>query len=461
VKRILLIQQYLGRKEPLGAVFPLGLAYLATALEDQNDIRVFDTNLYDDPYRVLKDRIHIFNPDIVGISIRNIDSLDKRYPFYYFKTIQPTIDIIKTQVPVAKIVVGGPGFSIFAEEIMARIGEIDFGVYLEGEETFPELIDKMDQPEEVKGLFYREHQKVLFTGSRILPEFGKLPIPKRNLFEMHLYRHYVDMFGIQTKRGCSLKCVYCSYPFLNGNKIRFRSPEHVGDEIEYLIAKFGIREFMFVDGVFNSPIKQAMDICKEIIQRGLKVKWSAWCDSRNFTKEFIDIAIKAGCVHLPFSPDGVTDASLAALGKDIKTSDINRTLRLLKEYKHIRASFGFFCFIPTQTYWGLIKTLWYYISINVRLFGRGGASLAWIRIEPHTRIYDIALKKGIITEQTHLLPEAEQDLQSLFYVEPSMRMGEKITVTLLWLVKKIVRPVLGGRGMALKRLKKPLKKSHG
>ena len=447
MKKVLLIQQYQGRKEHMGAVFPLGLAYLATALSDQYDVSVFDANLYDDPYPVIEERVSAFSPDIVGISLRNIDTLDRRDPFYYFKTIQPTIDIIKAQTPTAKIVVGGSGFSIFAEEVMERVKDIDFGVYLEGEETFPELIEKMDRPKEVKGLFFRDHQAVIFTGPRTLPDFVRLPIPKRDLFEMHLYKNHIGNIGIQTKRGCPLRCVHCSYPFLNGNKIRFRRPEHVVDEIEYLINEFGIHEFMFTDGIFNSPMKQAIAICEEIIRRRLKVKWTAWCDIGAFTEEFIDVAARAGCVRLPFSPDGATDASLAALGKGIKGSDIDRTLRLLRKYKHIRTSFGFFCFSPKQTFWGLVKTLWYYLKINVLLLGRGGVSLQWIRIEPHTLIYEIALKEGLITEKTPMLPEAEEGLKNLFYVNPSMQLSDTIILFFLWMVNKIARVVLGRKRM--------------
>ena len=439
------MQQYQGKKERLGAVFPLGIAYIATAIPDQHEVKVFDANLYDDPYPVLTERVRDFRPDVVGISLRNIDSLDRRYPFYNFQTIQPTIDLIKAEVPSAKIVLGGSGFSIFAEDVMKRISGVDFGVYLEGEETFVELLENMDNPGDVKGLFYLDNGEIVFTGARGLPKFEQLPVPRRDLFEMHLYRNHLGNIGVQTKRGCPLKCVYCSYPFLNGNRIRSRKPEHTVDEIEYLVNEFGIDEFMFVDGVFNTPMKQAVAICEEIIRRGLKVKWTAWCDIGSFTEEFLNLAAKAGCVHLPFSPDGATDASLEALGKGIKASEINRTLRLLKKYKHIRASFGFFCFPPRQTWWGLFKTIYFYLKINASLLGRGGASLAWIRVEPHTKIYDIAINEGIITENTDLLPEQTEELKGLFYITPGMRQAEKMVLSMLWIINKAARPLLGRR----------------
>lgn len=451
--KVFLMQQYQGRTEDLGAVFPLGLAYLAAALTEKHEVQVFDPNLYENPYDLLAERLNRFAPDVVGISIRNIDNLEKRNLFFYFQTVAPTIDIIKKNAPAARIVGGGSGFSIFAEAIMERFPQIDFGVYLEGEESFAELLESLDKPADIKGIFYRDGHTCKFTGPRPLPDFARLPMPNRQLFDMPRYTNLIGNIGVQTKRGCPLKCVYCSYPFLNGNRIRFRRPEHVVDEIEQLVNEFGINEFMFVDGVFNSPMKQAVAICEEIIRRDLKVNWSAWCDIRNFTPEFIDVASRAGCAYLPFSPDGATDACLAALGKGIRAADIDRTLKLLRHYKHIRSSFSFFPLPPQQTYLGLMKTLWLYVKINLLLLGRGSAFLSWIRIEPHTGIYEIALNEGLITRDTDLLPGSCEEVMDLFYVHPTMKLGESLTMGFLNLTGKISRLVFRRRRHHKKRAK--------
>lgn len=443
-KRILLIQAYQGREDLKGAVFPLGLCYIATSLAQMhNEVNVFDPNLCDRPYDELKKKVQKFSPDLVGLSIRNIDTLDKRDIFYFFKTVRPTLKMVKETAPEARIMVGGPGFSIFAEKIMKRIPEIDYGVYLEGEESVPELVENLDNPEKVLGIFYRHNGQVKFTGPRALPDFDRLPIPRRDFLDVGRYPFPINNMGIQTKRGCLLRCAYCSYPFLNGRRIRLRSPAKVVDEIEYLILDFGIRQFMFVDGVFNVPKKHARQICQEILDRGLDIEWKAWCDIKAFSEEFLILAKRAGCKSLPFSPDAASDPALHSLKKGITTKDINNRFRIIRRHKDILATFGFFGTPPGQTFIGVLNTIYMYLKINLLLAPRGGgASISWIRIEPDTEVQRIAIKEGFIDKDTELLPDKEEELERLYYTAPSMWFGDRLIELVLWLVNKSLKPVL-------------------
>jgi radical SAM superfamily enzyme YgiQ (UPF0313 family) len=383
-----------------------------------------------------------FKPDVVGLSIRNIDTTVKTDIFYYFKTVPVTIKLIKETMPDATVVVGGSGFSLFAREIMDRIPEIDFGVYLEGEETFPELIEKLDMPQEVKGLYYRKGRDVFFTGERLLPDFKNLPIPRKDFVDMKQYQNPLFNVGIQTKRGCSSKCAYCSYPFLNGNHIRLRSPIKVVDEIEYHLKEFGVRDFMFADGVFNVPETHAEAICNEIIKRGLDVNWAAWCEIKHFSEKFLLQARKAGCRVIGFSPDAASAEALNLLGKDISPKDIENAVRLIIKHKGVKAGFGFFCTPPGQTAVGVLRTIYMYLKINILLLSKGGAAMGWIRIEPHTRMEQIAMEEGLITKDTNLLPEKEEDLKALFYSSKPFWMADRLVELILWLVDSLVKPAL-------------------
>jgi anaerobic magnesium-protoporphyrin IX monomethyl ester cyclase len=443
LKRILFVQAYNGREEFQRTIFPLGLCYIATALADKHDVKIFDPNLCgDNPYSELAEKIMDFKPDILALSIRNIDTCDKKDIFYYYKTVPVTIKLMKEKMPDATIVVGGSGFSIFAREIMDRIRDIDLGVYLEAEETFPELIEKLDRPQEVKGLYYRKDGEVLFTGLRPLPDFENLPMPRKDFVDMKRYPNPLFNVGIQTKRGCPLRCAHCSYPFLNGNKVRMRSPKKVVDEIEYHVKEFGVREFMFVDGVFNVPEKHAEEICNEIISRGIDVNWAAWCEIKHFSEEFLILARKAGCRTIGFSPDAMSDEALNLLGKDISSKDIEKAFRLIIKHRGVNANFGFFCTPPGQTIRGVFSTIYMYFKINALMLSKGGAAMGWIRIEPHTRMEQIALKEGYITKDMDLLPEKEEDLKALFYTSKPFWMADRLVESILWLVNSLVIPAL-------------------
>lgn len=438
--KVLLIQSYLGRKEGSGAIFPLGLCYIATALNDYN-VELLDMNVHDSPYQAVKEKLSAFSPHVVGLSIRNIDTTQWRDIFYYFKTIQPTVCLIKEVVPNAKLVVGGPGYSMFAKEIMERVPEIDFGIYLEGEESVAELLQNLDKPESVRGIFFRKDGAVCFSGKRQLPDFVKLPIPRRDLTEIKQYYGPGNNIGIQTKRGCLLNCAYCSYPFLNGRRVRLRFPEQVVDEIEYLVREFNIRKFLFVDSIFNVPIHHAREICHEIIKRKLSIEWGAWYNLKEVSEEDILLAREAGCREFGFSPDAINNKVLALLGKNIRERDIYKSLNLMRRIKGIKAGYNFFYVSPGQTISGCLKLLLLYFLIPVYLKGRGGVILSWIRVEPETRLYAMALRERRISKDVALLPKDEKDLKQLFYHIDSLRLMNGIARMILNFTEKILRPM--------------------
>jgi len=417
--RVLLVQSYYGRHGADGVIFPIGLCYIASALKE-HQVEILDLNTSDEPFRMLTGKLRSYNPEVVGISLRNIDTTQKRDPFYYFQSLAPTVRLVKVESSFSKVIIGGSGFSMFAEKIMKRIPEIDLGVYLEGEESFPELLLSLDKPENVKGIFFRRNGAVQFTGLRPLPDVETLVTPYRHGVDIRKYEDPVyTNIGIQTKRGCSLTCTYCSYPFLNGRHMRTRSAKMVVDEIESLYKEFGVRRFMFVDSVFNLPEKHAEDICFEIIERGLKVEWSAFFHLKQFSEDLMKLAIKAGCRNFSFSPDAVTNASLRALRKGITEEDISKTVRMFLKAKGVRIEFHIFCTPPGQTFFGFLKTLLFILKVNLLFRGKAVIQLGWIRIEPETKIYETAKSEGVISEKIDLLPLKQDELKQLFYSCPN------------------------------------------
>ncbi len=457
--KVLLVQAYLGRNEADGAIFPLGLCYIATALKG-HEVEMFDPNISQNPYEEITEKIKIFQPRVVCISIRNVDTTQKRDIFYYFKTIRPTVQLVKSINPKIKILLGGAGFSMFAEKIMERVPEADFGVYLEGEGSVPELLDNLNSPENVKGIFFRNNDLLKFTGVRDMPDFTNFPIPRRDLIDIKKYFHPKNTnIGIQTKRGCALKCAYCNYQFLNGTVYRLRSSKAIVDEIEYLINNFHIRKFTFVDSTFNVPRKHAEGICNEIIKRDLDIQWSAWFDIKHFDVELAQLAYKAKCTNIGFSPDAVTDKTLSALEKGITEEDIKTSLNIIKKVKGIRAGYNFFITSPGQDFWGFLKTLILFFKIPLVLAGKGGCRLGWIRIEPYTKIYEIAIKEGLIDKNTELLPESEQQLSKLFYIDPSSKYRDIVAGVILDLVEKFLLPAAKSLLKCIRTLRTLLKSS--
>ncbi len=411
--KVLLLTSYLGDKEL--PVFPVGLSCIQSSLNG-HDVKIFDLNLSPKPFEEMKKIITGYSPDVIGISLRNIDSTNKRTVTFYYKTVKDMIDVIKS-CSDAYIVVGGSGFSIFADEIMKDESRIDYGVFLEGEITFSQLLDNLRTPENVSSLYYRKDGNVVYTGPGSLPGGRQMNIIKKGEIPVEKYKQFRDAIGIETKRGCSLHCIYCIYPFLNGRQYRLRDHSIVVDEIEYLFNEHGMERFMFVDSVFNIPQKHAQDICREIIKRKLKVKWSAWFNEKYLDRELITLAKDAGCDNFIFSPDGFLDDVLEKLGKNLTRNDILKAYHILEKESGVEINYNFFKNPPGQNFSNLLSIAWFVIRAKMKLRRRVHFEFNSLRIEPHTKLHEIALQEGIVKSTDNLLSPAYYTQKKTRYIE--------------------------------------------
>jgi len=446
--KILLIQQDMGQRSIQYPMYPIGLSYLAAVLTD-HDVRIFDPNVYDYPASldVLRKEVAVFKPDVAGISIRNVDTTQRKDLYVNFNTAKPTINAVLAVKPDTKIVAGGTGFSIHAEDIMSIVPEIDYGIYLEGEESFPQLLSNLDTPGKVRGVFYRKGSEVVFTGQRISPDFEKLPIPRRDPGVIDMARYHGplhNIVGVQSKRGCIYSCSYCTYVFLNQSKLRLRKPSHVADEIEQLVYEFGIKGFTFVDSLFNMPESHAREICEEMIRRKIRVTWGAWLTPRGITEDFLLLLREAGCRHIGYSPDAVTDRGLNVLQKGFTAADLERSIQLAKKIRGVAFGYGFFCDYPGMSLRETLRTLYLFFRIPFILPGRGGVGMGWIRIEPHTKLFDTAVQEGVISKDVKMLPSNEEELAKLFYVNRNRRYQTLIFDFILFVVDRALKPTVKG-----------------
>ncbi len=422
--KILLVQSWLGPNQDY-PVYPLGLAYLGTALRNAGrEVRIFDPNVSGAPLEELKAKIRRFGPDVIGLSLRNLDNQVRIDFVYYYNFFQELLATAWQSAPDALRIVGGAGFSMFAKQIMQDNPAIDMGVFLEAEDSFPQLLNNLSAPEQVKGVYYRRDGEIRFTGEAPVPDFAALPYPQRDFNDLTQYKKHFSAFGVQTKRGCPLRCAYCNYPFLSGKRWRMRSPEHIGEELEYL-QSLGVSSFVFADSIVNLPYDYSAAIFNEMISRKVNLEWVGYMHLQGMTKEYMLLAKKAGCKVMVFSPDAVSAQALQALQKDIDPEEVKRIYALAckdPDLRDIYFHFSFFINPPGETFSGLAKTLWRYAEAKRRVFNRRIiVFINWIRVEPHSEVYKTALEQGVFTEQTNLLPASADQASQCFYSNPSLR----------------------------------------
>ena len=308
---------------------------------------------------------------------------------------------------------------MYAREILKDEPAIDFGVYLEGEQTFPALLKNLDQPEKVPGIYYRRDGEIHFTGNAPASALDDVLLPDRSVVGSEPYGVFEDAFGIETKRGCPLSCVYCIYGFLNGKRYRFRKPAAVVDDIERLLEQTGATRFTFVDSIFNVPLPHAESICREIVRRELKTPWSAWFCETHLPDEFIGLAKEAGCDHMIFSPDGFANSTLKMLGKTASTAQIVAGYKRVRE-AGLRTTYNFFKNPPGQGMGNFLGMLFFVLRAKWQMRGRAGFEFSSLRIEPHTALFDIAVKEGILKGDENLLRPINYTQRRTRFLEQGM-----------------------------------------
>jgi radical SAM superfamily enzyme YgiQ (UPF0313 family) len=154
----------------------------------------------------------------------------------------------------------------------------------------------------------------------------------RSFLDNRRYFREGGQAGIETKRGCPRRCIYCADPVAKGKHVRVRTPADVADELARLVA-MGIDHVHTCDSEFNIPGDHALDVCREIIRRGLgeRLRWYAYCAPLPFTQELADLMRRAGCAGINFGADSGDDRMLGTLRRDFRAQDIRRTASLCRE----------------------------------------------------------------------------------------------------------------------------------
>ena len=139
--------------------------------------------------------------------------------------------------------------------------------------------------------------------------------------------------GLQTQRGCPLKCCYCTYPMIEGRRSRFRPGEAVAAELARM-AEGGARQVFLVDSVFNTSNSHVIEVCEAILRAGVKLNWECFLRPRKgITRELLELMQRAGLNHIEFGSDSFSDPVLRRYGKNFDFEEIRRASELAGELK--------------------------------------------------------------------------------------------------------------------------------
>jgi len=303
--------------------FPhLGLGYLGSQVEGiASEVRVLDRRVAGPAE---EDAFLAQGLDVVGITAAS----------FTFEEALAFARRIRAASPRTRIVLGGPHVSVTMQDSFADPA-VDFAVYGEGEQTFPELVRALQggdphAPASVPGLLYRRGDGIESTPPRPpVPDPDVLPFPCFERFPMRLYSSY----PLYTSRGCPFHCVYCCCHLLWGNKPRFRSPENILQEIRLARERFGWEDksFLILDDTFNLRPARVEAFCDQILQEGLRLRYHVWGFRADLAPMSMLRKLKAsGCESVSIGVESANAEVLKRIRKGESLAQILETIRNLK-----------------------------------------------------------------------------------------------------------------------------------
>jgi hypothetical protein len=287
------------------------------------------------------------NPDLIGLSIRNIDTCmsceefgdyrrEAYQTFYFLPRIKMIVRYLKEIYPDKPIIAGGPALTISPEAMMDYLG-LTYGIIGEGErpiQRFVEVLPDETELAKIPGMVRRRDGQPRCS-PREPYEFSQ---DSRYIIRDPGFQYAYEAAGIpiQVKRGCNRSCSYCVEPLIEGMKPVFRDVDHVVEELKAIAEVHeAARDIFFVDTEFNVPDSEhASKLIKAILREGLNERFHFTSQflPKPFDSRFAALLHDAG-FSVVLTCDSFADTVLERNGIIHRQEDIRRTLDLCEQHR--------------------------------------------------------------------------------------------------------------------------------
>jgi anaerobic magnesium-protoporphyrin IX monomethyl ester cyclase len=381
-------QQPLSKKaaEKLGIFPSLALAQLAAWVRQEGfPVQIIDLHAENLQPADAADRVRDYAPDIIALTSKTLG----------WPAVIEIAQMARVAAPRAKIIVGGPQITIYPKESLTW-DIFDLGVMGDGEETFLEICERVESGSELSGIpgtvFRFSNGEIEQYAARPVPkDIDRYPMPAWDLLDVDRY-HCLTLLKpfatMVTTRGCPWHCGYCSQVY--SDKLRFRSPELVVEEMEFLEKTYGVKEIVFFDETFTIGKKRMKKLAEEILRRGLKVKFNIRARVDTVDREVLTWLKKAGLRSIHMGVEAGTDRVLKIMNKQITREQTTEAFRIARELGiETRGYFmiGYYDATPAD----VEETIKFASSI-----GLDWASFSVATALPATDLYRISQERGYV-----------------------------------------------------------------
>jgi radical SAM superfamily enzyme YgiQ (UPF0313 family) len=392
---LILMRVLLISANPLTApypVYPLGLDYVAKAVSGRHQVKILDINAVGD-FEEIQRTIDEFAPEVVGFSLRNIDNTDTTDPRGFIGIYRDLVDAVRDRTS-APIVLGGSGFTIFPVEMMQALSA-DYGIIGEGE-RLARLLDALSEGADVSNL----PGVVTAESEACMPEPWEHSYDRLvngNNAHLQYYLAHGGMLNLQSKRGCPFHCIYCTYPHIEGRKMRRIPPEEVARTARAL-QDAGAKYLFVTDSAFNADYEHSRAVAQAFIRQGLSIPWGGFFAPTVPPPGYFKQMAESGLTHVEFGTEALCDRMLAAYRKPFRVAQVFQAHQDAIDAGLYVAHY-FLLGGPGESRHTLSETL-----INVDKLAKTVLFFfCGIRIYPHTALYDHAVETGQISPTQNLL----------------------------------------------------------
>ena len=356
-------------------------------------------NIHETPQKITE-ILYQKKPDIIGFSILHANRWGGIEIARIAKKINPDV----------KIVFGGIGATFLWQHFLTHFPEVDYVVIGEGEYSFLNLIQCLDNKEfskieNINGIAHRKDgQPIKNPAAKFIRNLDDFPNPAK-YFE---YQH------LSLTRGCPADCTFCGSPQFWDHRVRFHSADYFVDELERLYRK-GITFFYVSDDTFTINKKRVIVICKKIVEKKLKITWVAISRVDCVNEEILYWMRKAGCIQISYGVESGSEKIRRFLNKEISRQQIIEAFTTTSRYGILARAY-FIYGSPNETWETIQKTIDLINDIKPL-----SVIFYILDIFPGTKLYDEYKKKHRVTDDIWL-----NRVEDIMYFETDAKFSREL-----------------------------------
>ncbi|MBI2843808.1 MAG: cobalamin B12-binding domain-containing protein [Armatimonadetes bacterium] len=402
-------------------LMPLGACSVASAARAAgHEVPFLDLTFARSPEKTTARAVTEYKPDVVGLSVRNIDSCDYVQPRFYLPGVRKIIQACRG-AGADVIVLGGPAVTIAPAESL-RFLDGDYAVAGDGERAFPLLLESLQSgagADNIPGVLSRRNGAITAAPPVSPHDLASIPDPTpEDWLDLPRFVRSGAAMPVWTKRGCLFDCSYCLYPAIDGGRVRLRDLLSVASDVERA-GRLGFRIAEFVDSVFNVPEKHAITCCEEIAGLSLPVQLQTLeLNPLGCSRDLIRAMNAAGFSAVGCTAESGSERMLASLNKGFTMTELIRAAGELRKLNALKL-WIFMLGGPGETESTVAET--------ARFMGEFlmPSDLAYvacgIRILPGTELHRRAIAEGVVSPSDTLLEPA-------FYFSPHISVERAMSI---------------------------------